>query len=248
MPVELQTTTGFDPYKIKDHFDGRTFKSQGGIYVWQAELIPADEVELVQATPGSALECPDGRFDEERKENEIYGVRTWGQTNGVAMMCDDCDGDFIGFTFAAKKVRDSGYTPGTHGAVHKGPGCAQHNLWMTGQLREVEVNPYRMTADEVEHFGIDEATFIKAAVKRMGGRHFTLNGIHEEDAVRINPFLHTTEKAPTGDRFRLDHWYLGLLGVEQEKRLEVTRLIVEKARPQAAKIEILYPRGVNFHR
>ncbi len=78
MPRQLETYSGYDPYRVKDHFDGQPFVAPDGkTYTWKASVEKHANVTDVNYTkPNSRLRCPDGRFDYEKKNEKIEVIAT----------------------------------------------------------------------------------------------------------------------------------------------------------------------------
>lgn len=218
----LETYTGFNPDKIGYYFEVRN---------WPVRLISQTETTLVPITSGSALECGDGRFDQLTKR-KAYGVRVLGGVN--AMMAMLTGGDEVGLHRAVDILRRMKLTPGTHSADGVHGNCGYADLWIAGQL-ESAVYEYKLP-------GIDKnGKRLSKLMEEHGGKHFRLNGNHQEEAVRLNPFRSLTEDANDGLRFRIDDWFMADLGIPDERRLFKIAESIEKLKPDAAKLEIIVP-------
>lgn len=213
---KLITHPYYNPDETAEYFDKRC---------WPVVLVPRSSVELVQTEKGAALECADGRFDN-CPNRKFYGPRIFGGVNVVAAMITG--GDSAGFIRAARLVEGMGYSPGTHSAEHGG--CGYYDLWADGSLTSAL-------------YPLDKASFSRIHIKNLmelaGGKHFKLNGEHVEEAVRLNPYFGTTEKAEDCKRFRVDDWFLAYLGVPAERRYAKIMESVEKLKPDAARCEII---------
>lgn len=221
--MRLETFTDFNPDKVADYFTKRG---------WPVATIPAQSVNLVPVDNGASLECGDGRFDKFQKR-KLHGVRILGGIN--AIMATLTGGNEVGLIRANQLIRRAGVTAGTHSAENGG--CAHVELWMDGKL-ESAVYPYEF--DRVRD-GLPTGKWLRGLMKECGGAHIRLNGDHEEEGVRINPFRGLTEKADDGARFRIDDWFMADLCVPTSTRLLKIAEVVEKRRPDAARLEIIVP-------
>ncbi|MBI4036076.1 hypothetical protein HY383_03925 [Candidatus Daviesbacteria bacterium] len=73
---------------------------------------------------------------------------------------------------------------------------------MAGELKSA-LYPYELK-EEAERGGLGIGNWLAERMKALGGKHYRLNGNHNEQAVRINPFRRYTELAQDGLRFRVD--------------------------------------------
>lgn len=229
--VELTPFPGFNPYHVEDFYGNRG---------WETELVKVSNVVLVPQNRGAALECGDGRVDEYGKK-KLYGPRIFGQVNAVAALVTG--GDMFGFIDAIRLVRQKGFAPGTHGAEHEGEGCGMYGLWRNDMYKTVDLHPLRISAEAFEEMEISPTQWIKLQMKLFGGKHFTLPGLHTEEALRWNPFMWLTEQSSTGKRFKVDDGFLAE-EVDFERRNSFTAETVElltKDKPEIRKIEILIP-------
>lgn len=224
----LETVPGFDPYRLAKRFEKRG---------WRVEFVAASNVDLISVTPNAATECGDGRFDLYRRESGIYGARLFGGVNAIAAF--RTGGDYQGFYKAARLLEACGCAPGTHGAAHYGPGCGMFELWKNGQLESV-VYPFAIPLERIAK-EIQPSQWIKAKMRELGGKHMTLQGLHEEQGLRWNPFIGMTERAEVGDRFRVDDYVLAAAKVPEFRRAWFKAEIVEKLKPDAKKVEIIVP-------
>lgn len=221
---KLETYTGFNPEKIADYFQKRN---------WPVMFFPGEAVVLVEVGAGAALECGDGRFDQLEKRH-LHGVRVLGGIN--AIMATLTGGDEIGLERAVDLVKKAGFAPGTHSAEHGG--CGYADLWIQAQL-ESALYPYEL--DGIDRGGLRIGAWLRRKMSNWGGRHFRLNGNHNEVGVRLNPFRGLTEKAEDGMRFRIDDWFMADLGIPDSVRWFKIAETIEKLKPDAANLEIIVP-------
>lgn len=222
MSIETKKTyIGFNPDKIRSYFEGRN---------WSVETLHQDEVKLVPVTPGAALECGDGRFDQldDRKAN---GVRIFGGVNAIMALLTG--GDEVGLQRAVDLIERFDAKPGTHSADHGG--CGYADLWIAGELDSAK---YRY---EMQERLKDGGTSLRSLMKEHDGKHFRLNGNHKEEGVRLNPFNLLTEDANDGLRFRIDDWFMAGLGIPDDVRFFKIAETVEKLKPDATGLEIIIP-------
>lgn len=227
MVNNLEVYTAFNPDNIAEYFS-----SKG----WPVGFVRESEVNLVPVTPGAALECGDGRFDN-LQGREANGIRVFGGINAVMAVLTG--GDEAGLARATYLIGKFDATPGTHSADGEHGGCGYVGLWMNGVL-ESAVYPYQLHNKVLpEQAGVGQR--LRGIMKELGGKHFRLNGNHIEEAVRLNPFRGYTEKADNAKRFRVDDWFMADLGVPDKLRFhkieEVTRLL----KPDAMKVELIIP-------
>lgn len=213
--LELKTVDNYSQNEILDFFSARG---------WPVIFVPVSEVNLVPTTPGAALECGDGRFDL-YPHREMHGPRVFGQVNALQAMLTR--GDHDGLKLARELLKELGYTPGTH------TNCGYYDRWVAGEFKHVIFHP------DIKLHDVIIGTWLKRVMKLMGGKHFRIDGYHQEEATRLNPFIHTTEDAVDGKRFRVDDWLLALIGIPGWRRWLQIAETVEKLRPEATKLEIL---------
>lgn len=223
--ARLEVYTGFNPEKIAEYFTKRG---------WPVEVLPSNNVSLVEVDKGAALECGDGRFDQLEKRH-LYGVRVLGGIN--AIMATLTGGNEIGMKRAVELIKKAGLAPGTHSAEHGG-GCGYADLWMQGRL-ESALYPYELGG--VDRGGLRIGVWLRRTMGQWGGRHFRLNGNHNEIGVRLNPFRGLTEKAEDGTRFRIDDWFMADFGISDKVRWFKVAETIEKLKPEAANLEIIVP-------
>lgn len=216
--LELKTHPSHNLQELEDFFNDRN---------WPVTYIPVADTQLVIAQHGEALQCADGRSD----FLDEYGPRVFGGINSVAAMLTG--GDLKGFQRAAIKVSELGFAPGTHSADHGG--CGYCDLWVANDLRTA-IFPYQLGIIGRQ---VKTGQLLRDLMKLLGGKHVKLNGQHQEEAVRLNPFIGYTEKVRNGKRFRNDDWVLAQLGVPPRQRYYKIAECVEKLKPDAAKLEVL---------
>lgn len=231
MATKLETYTGFNLSDMSSYFADRA---------WPVNIIRIGQTNLVRVKRGAALECGDGRFDKLETRSvvdgkEIHGVRVFGGINVV--MALHTGGDEVGLQRATELIKKFGATPGTHSAEEGGCGYAE--LWMKGELRSARF-PYELH-DHVKKGGLRLGTRLADMMHSLGGRHFRLNGNHEEEAVRINPFKGYTEAVNDGLRFRVDDWFMAQIGIPDHVRWFKIAESVEKLKPDATRLEIIIP-------
>ncbi len=225
--MNLEVYTGFSPDKIGDYFNGK----RG----WPVTTLPKTSVELVRVKNGAPLECGDGRFDQlEDRESQGYGVRILGGVN--AIMAILTGGDEVGLDRATELLKHFGAAPGTHSADEGG--CGYADLWMEGKLKSA-IYPYELSG--VDRGGLRIGNWLKATMEQLEGRHYRLNGNHQELGVRLNPFRNYTEAARDGLKFRIDDWFMAGLGVPDNVRFFKIAETIELLKPEAAKLEIIVP-------
>ncbi len=238
---ELAMHENFDPLWVRDHIQKRG---------WQAELVPVSNVILVPTDPGAAIECSDGRGDL-WLQRKLHGPRVFGQTNAVAALLTG--GDYHGFVSAAAVIdTQTDYKPGTHGDDSRDasgkslPGCAAHYLYASDQMISAR-HPWTMDETDLARFNASSPKELAQTLVEgvFGGKHFHLNGEHNEEAVTFNPFIDLTQKPETGKRFKMDTWFLaGLVyrrrTISLADQLNFACEVVELAKPSAKKAEILY--------
>ncbi len=156
------------------------------------------------------------------------------------MAAQKTGGSLKGFSHAATSVPDVlGATPGTHGAVKKGPGCLYYDFWKNGELEAVEYK-HDLPLNDLAVIKMSPSEWIRDVMKRLGGKHQRLPKEHEEQAIVWNPFVGVTEGTIWGKRLKVDDWAYTLFGIPQRSRLTMCAEMVEKVMPQSAKIEIPY--------
>lgn len=222
---DLETYIGFNAEKAMEYFADRG---------WPVTEIPSGETTLVVVTPGAALECGDGRFDQ-LVRRKAHGIRVFGGIN--AIMAILTGGDEDGLKRATYLISKYDATPGTHSADEGG--CGYADLWIAGEL-ESAIYPYELQ-DRMERGGERIGHNLQTSMKDLGGKHFRLNGNHKEEGLRVNPFRGLTEIANDGLRFRVDDWFMADLGVPDRVRWFKIAETVEKLKPEAAKLEIIIP-------
>lgn len=225
MAINLETYFEYDPTRTLDSFQERG---------WKAELVKASNVDLVETDKGAALHCIDGRFGN-LSILKKYGPAIPGGIDSVAALATG--GDLIGFNYAVQKVKGLGYNLGTHGAEHEGEGCGYFGLWKAGRL-ESAIDTVRLPFNYIQNYGLEVSDWVKKWAKLKGGKHFTLPGVHEEQALTLNPFRDTTVR-PRADRFIGDKWFLRTMGISEQRSLLVFAETVEMLAPHAKKVEIL---------
>lgn len=225
--LRYRTPRNFSAEEAVDFFRDRN---------WPVSLKRISEVTLVSVTPGSALECGDGRFDDFPRRNGIYGPRIFGGINGVMALVTG--GDNKGLYRATLAIEKIGFMPGTHSADEGG--CGLEDLWELGNL-DSAIYPYEIELNHITKRGIKIGRWLEIEMKMLGGKHFRLNGHHREEGLRINPIIGFVELGQGGDRFRIDDWFLAKLGVNQRHRLLHYAEVVEKLKPDAAKAELIVP-------
>ncbi len=226
MSRRLEVFTGFNPISTTKYFE------QHG---WDVRPVYDSDIKLVKVQRNSALECGDGRFDD-YPDREMYGPRVFGGINAVQALITG--GDVIGLLRATELVAKFGFTPGTHSAEHGG--CGYFDLWKEGKLDHANYNYVAPQEEEIKGFK-RFGSWLELTLKLYHGKHFRLNGDHQEQAVRLNPFKGYTDISGNGSRFKVDDWFLADLGVPDHKRFHKIRETVEKLRPEAAKLEIILP-------
>ena len=222
--MKLETYIGFKADKTTNFFLRRN---------WPVVQIPVAETKLVKVTKGAALECGDGRFDT-LEDREKYGIRVFGGIN--AIMALHTGGDENGFKRAVRLVRKFGAEPGTHSAEEGG--CGYVDLWMAGELKSARY-PYEL--NQMDKGGLRLGHWLRDLMRQHSGKHFRLNGNHQEEGVRLNPFIGYTEDANDGLRFRVDDWFMAEIGTPDEVRFFKIAETVEKLKPAAARLEIIIP-------
>lgn len=221
---KLETYTGFNPEKTAEYFHRRH---------WPIGFLSVSKVELVKVDKGAALECGDGRFDQ-LEDRRAHGVRVFGGINAIMALLTG--GDYVGLQRATELIKVKyDLRPGTHSADHGG--CGYADLWMDNQLRSARY-PYKLSGIVDQN---SAGRWLRKEMRKLGGRHFRLNGNHEEQGVRLNPFNGYTENATDGSRFRVDDWFMAGLGIPDEVRFFKIAESVEKLKPDAAKLEIIVP-------
>ncbi|MBI2330402.1 hypothetical protein HYU94_03350 [Candidatus Daviesbacteria bacterium] len=222
--MKYEVYIGFNPDRVAEYFKGRN---------WPVITIPRQEITLVNVDKDASLECGDGRFDNFEKR-KLHGIRILGGIN--AIMAILTGGDEVGLEKATELIKKFGVTPGTHSADHGG--CGYADLWMAGELKSA-IYPYKL--HDVDRGGLRIGQWLRREMKRLGGAHIRLNGNHMEEGVRLNPFRGLTEKAEDGLRFRTDDWFMADLGVPDEVRWFKLAEVIEKLKPEAAKLEVIVP-------
>lgn len=217
--------TGFNPDKTAKFFETRG---------WPVNTIQRQELRLVRVTPGAPVECGDGRFDQ-LEDRKTHGVRILGGINVVMAMLTG--GDEVGLQRAAELLIKNGATPGTHSA--EVGGCGYADLWMANRLESARY-PYQLHG-VLNKEGRRWGECLEDIMGDFGGRHYRLNGNHKEEGVRLNPFKGYTEVAKDGSRFRMDDWFMVGLGITDWLRWFKIAEVVEKLKPEAAKLEIIIP-------
>lgn len=219
--MSKDTYTGFNPDKI-----GYFFEARG----WPIIILPESETKFTPITPGAALECGDGRFDQ-LVRRKARGARIFGGVNAIMALLTG--GDEVGLHRAVNLLNRFNVRPGTHSADHGGCGYAE--LWMAGEL-DSAIYPYEMH-EQLKGGGES----LKSLMKEHDGKHFRLNGNHREEGVRLNAFRGLTEDASDGLRFRVDDWFMADLGLPDHVRAFKIAETVEKLKPDAARLEIIVP-------
>lgn len=225
--LKLETYPQFDPLEIQELYDFRG---------WKTELVKVSNVELVSVDQGAAIECADGRSNKFHGK-KFHGVRFFGQINGVAAL--KTGGNIMGFYSAAQYLIEQKIAPGTHGAINKGEGCGMFGLWKDKKYQYSDLKDFCLPLEILERYNISPTRWIKAQMKMLGGKHFTLPDSHQEQALRLNPFVGTTEKASSGDRFIVDDWFMPELSYVKKNNFNAET--VERLKPDAKKVEILIP-------
>lgn len=223
--MKYEVYTGFNPEKVAEYFSRRN---------WPVDTLPRKKTTLVRVGRGAALECGDGRFDT-LEDRTTRGPRVFGGINAVMALITG--GNEIGLIKAKELIRKYGVTPGTHSGDHSG--CGYADLWIAGKLQHA-IYPYQLEND-VDRGGLRLGRWLTDLMETLGGKHFRLNGNHKEEAVRLNPFRRLTEAAYDGSRFRVDDWFLADLGIPDEVRWFKIAEVVEKLKPEAARLEIIVP-------
>lgn len=213
--LELRTVDNYSKEEVADFFIGRG---------WPVIFIPVSETNLVHTCEKAPLKCSDGRFDHYLDE-EMNSPRVFGQVNAIQAMLTG--GGREGLHQANELLAVIGYAPGTHKT------CGYYDLWLAGEFEHVLFPP------EIVIHDILVGPLLKTVMKSMGGEHFKIDGPHREEATRLNPFIHTTEYALDGKRFRVDDWLFNLIGISGRRRWLQIAETVEKLRPEATKLEIL---------
>lgn len=236
--MRYEAYTGFNPDKMANYFSNRG---------WPVTIMPVVDAKLVRVSKGAPLECGDGRFDQlenrdlviESQTEElglhVRGVRILGGIN--AIMATLTGGDEVGLQRATEILKRFGVAPGTHSADHGG--CGYADLWIAGKL-ESAIYPYELH-DAMNRGSLRLGRRLVELMNDLGGKHYRLNGNHKEEGVRINPFKWLTEVAHDGLRFRIDDWFLADLGIPDKVRFLKIAEVVEKLKPEAAKLEIIVP-------
>jgi len=217
MRLELQIHPKYDGGKVKDFFEIRN---------WTVEEVAASNIELVIPAAGSAIECGDGRFGDLLFPRKKHGPKVFGGVNGVALL--KTGGDTIALYQAAAILNSMGFTAGTHGAEHQGDGCGLFALWRKSELLSAK---YVLTLlEQLNRMGIDPTVWVKKTMARLGGNHFTLPGVHQEQTLLINPFVDTTS-IPSTDRFSVDFGFMMNLGITASRAMLFNAETVEKLSP-----------------
>lgn len=217
----LEVYTGFDPEEIDKHFQDRG---------WQpATFIPKEETRLVRVPKDAPVECGDGRFDH-LEDRTTHGVRILGGVNSIMALLTG--GDEIGLQRAIDLLDKKKVKPGTH---HD---CGYATLWMAGRLDSARY-PYKL--HRIDRGGSTWGDWLTNVMRNSGGKHYMLNGNHKEEGVRLNPFRGYTEAVYDGSRFRIDDWFMADLGIPDFVRFFKIAEVVEKLKPDAAKLEIIVP-------
>ncbi len=224
--IELAPYQNFNIKELEDFFVPRG---------WKVDLVKASNYDLVQADQGAALECIDGRYAnlERRKKN---GPKIPGALNAIAAL--KTGGDMPGFYLAARLAQTHGFNPGTHGAVHEGPGCGYHSLWENEALTS---SMHRYTLPMGQSQGRSCAEYLKRMIKVWGGKHFRLPVVHEEEALVLNPHMGTTVIAMR-DRFIYDKWLMRKMGIGPMRSALIVAETIENLAPHLPKrVEIIIP-------
>ena len=198
---DLETFTGFNADKM-----GQYFADQG----YSVEMTPVSELVVVNVTPGAALECGDGRFDKLIRR-KAHGIRIFGGINALQALLTG--GNRVGLERATELIHRFGAKPGTHSADEGG--CGYADLWIAGKL-ESAIYPY--DPESMEKGDLRLRARLEERMKDLGGKHFRLNGNHNEEGLRINPVRGMTEDANDGLRFRVDDWFMADLGIPDHVR------------------------------
>lgn len=233
--------TGFNPENIANYYLGRG---------WEVKTITVGEVKLAKVTKGAPLECGDGRFDQLEDRNivtadqweggldlHVRGVRILGGVN--AIMAILTGGDEVGLQRATELLHRVGVAPGTHSAEMGS--CGYADLWIQGKLESARY-AYQLH-ETMNRGGLRLGQRLGEVMRDLGGRHYRLNGNHKEEGVRLNPFRGSTEIAFDGSRFRVDDWFMADLGIPDAIRWFKIAEVVEKLKPEAARLEIIIPKA-----
>lgn len=229
MKLNLEPYLGYDPHLTADLFTQRG---------WKTNIVRASNAGLVQTQPGSPLLCIDGRYAELGLNDEyLKGPKIPGGLNGVALV--KTGGDVIGFNQAVHEIRRCGFRPGTHGDQDDGEGCGLFKLWRTGALTAAQY-PLSIPFEYLAFRGFGSTKWIKIKNRSWRGMHFTLPGVHKEEALVLNCFTQTT-LLPRKDRFTYDEWLMRQLGIPRSISLLLIAETVEQLAPQSTKVELLVP-------
>lgn len=215
MLLEYQQHPKFDAGKTANLFESRG---------WFVHRVAYSNLDLVLPDPGASLECGDGRFGLILRKK--HGIKLFGGINAIASLITG--GDLQGFARAAVLAGYLDSTAGTHGAERKGKGCGLFHLWEEGKLVSAKY-PLELL-EQLSRINFNPTDWVKIWTKSWGGKHFTLPGDHQEEALVFNPFIGFTPLART-DRFSFDQWALSQLGVGQLRSSLFAAETVEKLSP-----------------
>ena len=166
---------------------------------WEASVVSASEVNLVDVGPEGLLKCVDGRMSDHLGMN---GPKALGGIYAIASLRGVRDLD--GLRAIVQEVKDAGYVPSVHGDDHADPapmGCGYFKLWSTGKLPGFEPPNY-------------DSEQGKAAALEAGGVYEQLTGAHAETEVLINLVPKKTLEPQADQRFVVDAWILGEFGID----------------------------------
>jgi hypothetical protein len=169
------------------------FKKRG----WITEELHANDADLVDVLPGSAVACGDGRIvkasSPAEEQKYTHGPKIFGGIAGIAALIGD--GKIEGLKKAILKVESLHYLPGTHGDNHKGlDGCGHMGLWLASKfsgLPVLELTPQQIRDEVFAHKGI----------------YVDHISHHTESTLDLNWIPNKTQ-VPNGMRLLEDLWFV----------------------------------------
>jgi hypothetical protein len=190
---------------------------------WEAEIVKADDMVMVDVDPKGILKCVDGRGSDNKA---MCGPKMAGGIYAIAHNRHITS--IEGLKAITKEVAEKGHVPSVHGDHSSDMmGCGFFKLWVTGRFDDMGYPRPEFDADQ-------GAT----AVKEAGGFIEMHHGKHEEKEVLINLVEDKTlEPIEDDQRFVCDGWAAGKFGLDVPSFLVAAAATVEMlGGPKKAKI------------